>query len=531
MPVTIRVAGIVPSDQYNYQVLEQSMTVSMSEALQRAERAVGDLARTRGDRWYPRFHIAGVAGWINDPNGLCHYNGRYHVYFQHYPYGTDWGLMHWGHVSSADLITWRREPIALAPSLPGDRDGVFSGSAVVTDAGELAVYYTGHVWRNGVDFTEGIEQCQMLAVSNDGNHFDKKGVVIDAPDGIPQFRDPKVWRQGDTWYLVVGVGTADLHGEVWLYRSDDMFAWEFDRVLYRSPLPGVFMLECPDFFPLGDAWVLLISPMGAGPDGFDRRDVHNVGYVVGNWRPGGDFEVLAEHTELDKGGNFYAPQTFEAPDGRRLLLGWMGGAPDQPMPSQADGWCSQLTVMRELALTDDHTLTMWPIAELEVLRTDSHERGALELADDESRIIATDLTAGEIDIEIDLAASTAERIGLAVHKTAGGDETVVAYDVQTGRVVLDRYRSGAGQRGYRSAAVRGGTLRMRILLDASSVEVFLDQGREAMSSLVFPGAGERSVEVFSEAGTASISKLDVHRLGSSYENAGARRTEARRHTG
>ncbi|MFT3971575.1 MAG: sucrose-6-phosphate hydrolase [Micropruina sp.] len=456
---------------------------------------------------------------MNDPNGLCHYNGRYHVYFQHSPSSTDWGLMHWGHVSSTDLITWRREPIAMAPSLPGDRDGVFSGSAVVSGSGELHVYYTGHVWDNGVNFTDGVHQRQMLATSSDGVHFDKTGVLIDTPDGIPQFRDPKVWRQGNTWYLVVGVGTADHQGEVWLYDSGDMIDWRFDRVLYRSSLPGTFMLECPDFFPLGDAWVLLYCPMRARPDGYQRRNIHNVGYVVGNWQPGGDFEVITEHTELDSGGNFYAPQTFEAPDGRRLLLGWMGGGPDQPMPSQADGWCSQLTVPRALGLTADHTLTMWPIAELEALRTGTVRYGALELADEESRVVASDLTAGEIDIEIDLTASTAERVGLAVHKTAGGDETLVAYDVQTGRVVVDRHRSGAGQRGYRSAPVTGGVLRMRVLLDAGSVEVFLDDGRGVMSSLVFPGAGERSVEVFSEAGTASISTLDVHRMGSGYETA------------
>ncbi|MFT4225851.1 glycoside hydrolase family 32 protein [Micropruina sp.] len=493
------------------------MTVSMSEALQRAEAAVGDLAATRRDRWYPRFHIAGVAGWINDPNGLCYFNGRYHVFFQHYPYGTDWGLMHWGHVSSADLITWRREPIAMAPSLPADRDGVFSGSAVVADSGELYAYYTGHVWNNGVDFTDGVSQRQILAVSADGNHFDKVGVVIDNPDGVPQFRDPKVWRQGNTWYLVVGVGTPDGFGEVWLYDSDDLRDWRFERVLYRSSLPGTFMLECPDFFPFGDRWVLLFCPMRALPDGYERRNIHNVGYVVGHWQPGSDFEVIAEHTELDRGGNFYAPQTFEAPDGRRLLFGWMGGGPDQPMPSQADGWCSQLTVPRQLGLTTDNKLTMWPVAEVEALRSTTDEHGALQLTEDETRVVATDLTAGEIDIEIDLAASTAERIGLAVHKTPGGDETLIAYDVQTGRLVVDRRHSGAGQRGYRSAAVRGGTLRMRILLDASSVEVFLDEGREALSLLVFPGEGERSVELFSEAGTASVTKLNVHRMGSSYE--------------
>ena len=139
----------------------------MKEQLERAEQGVAALLAERNERWYPTFHIAAKAGWINDPNGLSYFNGRYQVYFQHHPFGTQWGPMHWGHVSSEDLVTWRREPIAMAPSIEADRDGVFSGSAVVGDDGKLYAYYTGHRWRNGINEDEGNLQVQCLATSRD----------------------------------------------------------------------------------------------------------------------------------------------------------------------------------------------------------------------------------------------------------------------------------------------------------------------------------------------------------------------------
>ena len=149
----------------------------MKEQLERAEQGVAALLAERNERWYPTFHIAAKAGWINDPNGLSYFNGRYQVYFQHHPFGTQWGPMHWGHVSSEDLVTWRREPIAMAPSIEADRDGVFSGSAVVGDDGKLYAYYTGHRWRNGINEDEGNLQVQCLATSQDGLTFEKQGVL------------------------------------------------------------------------------------------------------------------------------------------------------------------------------------------------------------------------------------------------------------------------------------------------------------------------------------------------------------------
>ena len=344
---------------------------SHERELARADRAVAELAAARRDRWYPAFHVASPGGWINDPNGLCFFDGRWHAFYQLHPFGTQWGPMHWGHASSADLARWRSEPVALAPSLVAERAGVYSGSAVTGPDGLLYVFYTAHRWRNGRNEDEGNLEVQCLATSADGIRFEKRGVVVENPEGLRDFRDPKVWRQGGAWLMVVGRRSPDGRGEIVLYRSEDLLAWRPEGVLYRHPDPSVYMLECPDLFELeapGGArrWVLCFSAMGARPDGYRFRNFNNAGYLVGAWQPGGPFVPEGDFRPLDWGQNFYAPQTLGAPDGRRILMGWMspnGGA----LPTQGDGWCGQLTVPRELSLPSDGERRCAPARELDAL--------------------------------------------------------------------------------------------------------------------------------------------------------------------
>lgn len=485
----------------------------MKEQLARAEEAVAALRRSRNDRWYPIFHIAAEAGWINDPNGLSYAHGRYQVYFQHHPYSTEWGPMHWGHVSSMDMVTWRREPIAFAPSLEADRDGVFSGSAVVGDNGRLYVYFTGHRWRNGLNEDEGNLQVQCMAVSEDGIEFEKKGVIVECPEGLVHFRDPKVWQIDGTWYMVFGACSVDNRGQVWLYTSTDMETWTFDRILFEDPNPNVFMLECPDMFRLGDFWVITYCPMGLAPKDYEGRNSFNAGYVVGSWDPGRDFEQIAEYRAVDSGHNFYAPQSFEAPDGRRIVYAWMGSF-DRPIPPQlTDGWSGQLTVARELTLSTDLRLRSLPIAELTQLRSETLELGPLDLGLNQDRTILDDGDAVEIELHVDLKRTNAERVGLRVHATPDGAHTYVGYDDLARRVFVDRRLTGNGDRGYRAAPYDGNELlRLRVLVDRGSVEVFVNDGDAALSSFSFPGDGPRSVAISSEAGTTAVDLLRVHRL-------------------
>lgn len=152
----------------------------MTSLLEQAEQTLEKAQSEINPRWYPRYHLAARAGWMNDPNGLVWFDGWYHVFYQHHPYSTKWGPMHWGHARSKDLIHWEHLPVALAPEGPADKDGCFSGSAVV-DGDTLALIYTGHKFHGSADTDDNLYQVQCLATSRDGIHFERHGMVIDTP--------------------------------------------------------------------------------------------------------------------------------------------------------------------------------------------------------------------------------------------------------------------------------------------------------------------------------------------------------------
>ncbi|MBM6699163.1 GH32 C-terminal domain-containing protein [Bifidobacterium pullorum subsp. saeculare] len=499
-----------------------------AQELAKAEAGVAALAATRDDRWYPAFHIASDGGWINDPNGLCFFGGRWHVFYQLHPYGTQWGPMHWGHVSSEDMVTWRREPIMFAPSLEQEKDGVFSGSAVVGDDGRLRFYYTGHRWNNGVDDADGQWQVQMLAEPDDDTltSATKRGMVVDCPRQAvdSHFRDPKVFKAGGVWWMVFGVCSAARRGQMWLYRSDDMVTWRFERVLFEHPDPDVWMLECPDFFPLRGAdgrerWVIGFSAMGARPRGFANRNKDNAGYLIGSWEPGGEFVPEEAYRPWDAGHNFYAPQSFTAPDGRQLMLGWMSPF-DEPAPMQADGWCGNLTLVREVKLDDAGFLVTPPAAEMTGLRLGTTDMGALSLGYDEERTLAADAGPMEIEMTLDLAACAADRASLRVHGTDDGSFLAVCYDAQIGAVTVDRAAAPAGApHGCRVAPLDPdelacGTLDLRVFVDRGCVEVYVDGGRHVLSDYSYPGAGPRAIRLVAEGGPLEVRALATHRLRS-----------------
>lgn len=490
----------------------------MKEKLQQAELAVSQLTKNLNTRFYPQYHIAAKAGWVNDPNGLIYFNGQYHVFFQHHPYSAIWGPMHWGHLTSHDLISWQRQPIALAPTEnDGDKDGCFSGSAVVTDEGELALIYTGHTWLAGFKNDDAVKEVQCLATSQDGIHFKKHGIIIEPPEGIMHFRDPKVWKQEGNWYMVVGVRTQQDVGEVWLYKSRDLHHWSLEQVLYRTTDPDTYMLECPDFFPLGNKWILMFSPQGMKAKGYHYRNIFQSGYLVGSWAPNQAFKIEKEFTEFDLGHDFYAPQTFLTKEGRRVLLGWQA-SPDAIIPTQeADNWSCQLTTFRELSLSNNLHLYALPVKEYQSLRTEHFHQSAITL-NNEDILLDVDSHHCEIVIQLDRASSTAERFGLAVAVTPTDDETLIYIDDQSNRLIVDRSRSGLAGKGYRSAPLQDDNIvELQIFVDKDSIEVFVNKGRYCLSSLIFPNSSSRKISLFAENGSSVIPSLDIWQLDTIYQ--------------
>ena len=199
--------------------------------------------------------------------------------------------------------------------------------------------------------------------------------------------------------------------------------------------------------------------MGAQPSGFMNRNVNNAGYMIGTWTPGEQFKPETEFRLWDCGHNYYAPQSFN--DGKRqIVYGWMSPFVE-PIPMQDDGWCGNLTLPREITLGADGDLHTAPVAEMEGLREDTVDFGAIDLDVSGEKTIVDDAEAMEIEMTIDLANSTAERAGLRVHATEDGAYTSVAYDDQIGRVVVDRQANAQGDRGYRTAPLSEAELARR----------------------------------------------------------------------
>lgn len=295
-----------------------------------------------------KYHFEPKKGWINDPNGLVYFKGKYHAFFQHYPYAPKWGQMHWGHAISDDLVHWEELPIALYPDQSYENsDGCFSGSAIVKDD-MLFLFYTSVSHEHG--------QTQSLAISKDGLTFAKyegNPIIQQYPaDGSEEFRDPKVTKMDDTYYMVCGSG-KDGCGKVLLYRSYDLFNWEYTGVLFEGEQYGT-VLECPDFSKFGDKYVLMFSQMG--------KKTYSTMFVYGDF-DGKSFSPISFHTP-EAGPHFYAPQTFLDDKGRRIVIGWLYSW-DKKAEEGVD-FAGALSIPREITMRHGKICT-YPVAEAQGL--------------------------------------------------------------------------------------------------------------------------------------------------------------------
>jgi len=309
----------------------------------------------------PQYHLMPAHNWMNDPNGPIYFGGRYHMYHQYNPHGATWGNMHWAHATSPDMIHWQHEPIALAPTPGGpDADGVFSGSAVL-DNGKPTVIYTAVAPPSSAadatlrDGTHTWRETQCLAVAQDKElRIWKKlsqPVIATPPTGVEVtgFRDPALWREGNKWMLILGSGIRGRGGMIFLYTSSDLRHWTFLHPLIEGPLTrstGVNpvdtgeMWECPDFFPLGNKHVLLVSTMG------------KVRWKVGTYA---NQRFTPEKEGVVDWGSYYAAKTMLDASGRRILWGWIPETrPNADLISA--GWAGAMSLPRVLSLSPQNEL-------------------------------------------------------------------------------------------------------------------------------------------------------------------------------
>ena len=320
--------------------------------------------------WRQALHLEPPLGWLNDPNGLCFFCGLYHVFFQYAPDSAEGtSAKGWGHWQSPDLLHWTFTGESILPDTVWEQNGAYSGCGVPY-GDKLRLYYTGNVKHAGpYDYIHtGRESNTLLTTTTDGIHVGPKQRLmasVDYPaDCSLHVRDPKVWREGNLWYMLLGARSLADAGRVLLYRSPDGLVWELARVLEPTPAFG-YMWECPDHILLNGRRWLSVCPQGLPHGETENQNRHQSGYFALE----GDLETgtLGNFAEWDKGFDFYAPQTLQVPDGRILLIGWMG-VPDAEYhnPTAALGWQHCLTLPREIEVGPEG-LRQLPARELEAL--------------------------------------------------------------------------------------------------------------------------------------------------------------------
>lgn len=444
-----------------------------------------------------KLHLMPPTGWLNDPNGLCYFQGKYHVFYQYSPLDPQGGDKLWGHYVSENLVEWKQLEAPLFPDQAFDRDGVYSGSAFIENE-KMYLFYTGNVKQEGTyDYVyQGREANTIRVTSEDGVHFFTKELLM-ANEDYPlayscHIRDPKVWKEGNSYYMIQGgrkkkyeqqeENSQDTdYGTALIFRSDDLLHWNFQKDITTQERFG-YMWECPDYFILDGKPVLSVSPQGLEAQEYKYQNVYQSGYflldkeLVSKTEPERMVNAEKFH-EWDAGFDFYAPQTFCDEKGRRILWGW-AGIPDAEYdnePTVEKGWQHALTLPRELTWKEGRILQN-PVEEIRKLRKEP------------IYILESYRTHNSV---FELAIS---EIPGACRVTMGNGAEAVCLSYEAGVLKLkltDEAGRGRGERKIFLKELRN----LQIIVDTSMVEIYINDGESVMTSRFYFPDDRRKISV------------------------------------
>lgn len=472
----------------------------------------------RKDKWRPEFHFTAPSGWINDPNGLVYFQNKYHLFYQHNPHGCDWGSMHWGHATSEDLVHWDHLPIALFPDQPYDQHkegGCFSGSTLVYKD-EMWIFYTGAV-KHGTEKW----QTQCLVKSKDGINFEKyaNNPVIDEIQGFGRLedcRDPKIFEYEGTFYMVLGasIGGANNNGDgrVLLLSSDNLIDWKFCSELFKSQGKFGTMCECPDFFKLGDKWVLTFSPL-------DHPKYYQTIYCVGTM----DFKTFQYKVEkvgrLDYGADYYAAHSFLDSRGSRVLFAWQNGWLCMPWcedfgPTSAENWRGALSIPRVIKIDGEQNLYFKPVEEIESVFDDEIIIDHLNITPEKVYIEPENPYSFRLKMLIDFKKSTSKNVILGIR---GADEKAytLTFDYINDLIIFNRDQNDKYSSGQFICPMdtSSGIADIELFVDYSSVELFVNGGKYTMTNNMYPDLDQVKCWFRTPYKEAVISHISIKSIG------------------
>lgn len=398
-------------------------------------------------------------GWLTCSCNLrlIYFKGKYHLFYQSNPYGAVWDAPHWGHATSTNLVNWVDEPVALAPDHEYDKDGVFSGSAIIYND-KLYLIYTGHAVQD--DGT--VIQNQNIAYSEDGIKYVKYAgnPVIDSSD-LPagelmsDFRDPKIVKHGDKYFVVIATSRQGKQGEILMYESTDMLKWRFKSiVLTEYPELGI-IAECPDLFSVDGRDVLLFSAIHG------ENLPNTVSAAIGsmNWESG-KFSV-SRIQRVDCNDDLYAPQTFEH-QGSRTMIAWLRSSDNGNfLADEGQNWNGQMSSPRWLRVNDNDELIQYPVIPAGITKD----------------VVLTNSISVEPALSFSIVAGLAEEESLAL--TTDEDEKIEL--LQGAKNLVIKVQSKNNKHQVTMPTKPG--LQLQIVLDRSSLEVFSE--KEYVTSVVY----------------------------------------------
>ncbi|MGN0287147.1 MAG: glycoside hydrolase family 32 protein [Atopobiaceae bacterium] len=459
------------------------------------------------DTWRNEYHLSPKSGRMNDPCGLCEFKGVYHFFYQLNPEWPDRKAPKcWGHATSTDLVTWKNLEPAIKPDSAFDANGAFSGSAIQHD-GKMYLYYTGNVEEVGDHdhITDGRQSSVVMVSTADGRTFSSKKVVLRNAD-YPQecsciVRDPKVWEKDGTLYMLLGARDRNNEGLALVYRSADGISWKFSNSI-RSDNPFGYMWEAPNRILLDGREFLAVCPQGLKEDLLKFENNYQAGYFwLSDPVPSTTMVDEATFNEWDHGFDFYTPQSFVDQQGRTILVGWLGvpGAgygsrPDNPKGNPRFSGC--LSVPRQLSLVCDEDgvdyIRQWPVSEVEALRGKAQtlQDGELTLDGHHADIVLDhiDERAGSITLDDDLTFSF------------GNYRATLRF--------AEDATSSAG-RTKRSCAMPENSIHsLRILVDETAVEVYVNDGMWVFSTRWFPTTSKLTISTDINHADASVYQLE-----------------------
>lgn len=453
-----------------------------------------------------KYHIEPRSGILNDPNGFTYFNNEYHLFYQWTPlaFTKNPHIWHhgWYHMASRDLIHWRDLGPAIESDTNLDSHGTYSGSGLVV-GDDLFLIYTGNTWNakwQRVPYQIGAK----MALTGGFTKIEKPFISGQPMGYTSHFRDPKIWQSNDEYYAILGIQRENLTGAAIIYQSKDLQNWQLKGEIKAKYNHFGYMWECPDYFEIGDKGVLIISPQGLKTENDRYQNIYQTGYFIGTQL---DLDTLAfdhdDFQELDAGFDFYASQTTLAPDGRRILSAWLGVS-ELHYPTEAYHYAGALVFPRELTIRHGK-LIQNPVREISELR---HDEQNINLEDITSLHVISQGAAQEIKINIDMENAGCVNIYLCAN-SANKKYTCLTLNRTEQQIILDRTHSGIAlniENGNvrKQQLVIEKSVQLDMLIDRSSVEIFVNQGELVFTARIFPDELQDNVFIEAVNGSAKV---------------------------